>query len=161
MWRYFVGAGAGVLLILGGLLWWQNVAVAHHVAPLLPSRLLAQSDPPEGAADDAVPEPPRASEKTREEKRFSRYDHDKDGKVTRDEFLAARHKAFAKLDTNGDGKLSFEEYAIKTETRFAQADDDKSGALTPAEFATTRIQRKAHASPRCPPARPVAEEDQG
>ena len=97
-----------------------------------------------------VAEPPEASEKTREQKRFDRYDRNRDGKVDRDEYLLSRHKAFAKLDTNGDGKLSFEEYSAKAIGKFDKADADRSGTLDAAEFATTRVQRKPR--PKCPPA---------
>ena len=78
------------------------------------------------AAGASVPE---ASEKTREQKRFDRYDKDRDGAITRDEYLASRNKAFAKLDNNHDGMLSFDEWAVKAETKFATADADKSGAM--------------------------------
>lgn len=156
MWRYLVGMLAGVLLMGGGLLWWQNRAIASHGLPEAPAPLAAGTANP---GDEEVPEPPLASEKTREQKRFSRYDHDKNGAVSREEFLAARRKAFAKLDTDHDGKLSFDEYAVKTETRFADADGDKNGTLTPAEFATTRIARKAHATPRCAPEAAPRRED--
>ena len=155
MWRYLVGMAAGVLLVAGGLLVWQNTAVATHGVPLLPARLAAAIAP----GDDVVPEPPQASEKTREQKRFSRYDHDKDGKVSRDEFLAARRRAFAKLDVNNDGRLSFDEYAVKGEKRFADADGDHDGALAAGEFATTRPVRKAKPNPRCPPAPARGDED--
>lgn len=157
MWRYLVGMAAGVLLVLGGVWWWRDPATARHLLPAAPLALATRDE----GGGDPVPEPPAASEKTREEKRFSRYDHDRNGAVSRDEFLAARRKAFAKLDTNGDGKLDFEEYAVKTTTRFAAADADKSGTLTPAEFATTKIQRKAKVNPRCPPAAAPRGEDEG
>ena len=157
MWRYLVGMAAGVLLVVGGLLVWQNTAVATHVAPLLPQRLAATV----AQGDDAVPDPPQASEKTREQKRFSRYDHDKDGKVSRDEFLAARRRAFAKLDLNGDGRLSFDEYAVKGEKRFADADGNHDASLDAAEFATTRLVRKAKPNPRCPPVAPAHGDEEG
>ncbi len=96
--------------------------------------------------------PPTASEKTREQKRFSRYDKDKNGAVAREEYLTARRKAFAKFDVNGDGRLVFEEYAIKTTSKFAKADSDRSGQLTPAEFLATRVVRKFPGA-KCPPPR--------
>jgi hypothetical protein len=106
-----------------------------------------------------VVDPLEASEKTREQKRFDRYDRNRDGKVDLDEYLLSRHKAFAKLDTNGDGRLSFEEYSVKAIGKFAKADMARSNTLDAAEFATTRVQRKS--KPKCPPAqqtaRPVAE----
>lgn len=106
-----------------------------------------------------LPDPPKASEKTREERRFGRYDKDRDGRITRDEYLASRRKAFAKLDTNGDGRLSFEEYAVATATKFAKADGDRSGVLNAAEFATTRVARKAPATPKCPPVTPPRDDE--
>jgi hypothetical protein len=153
MWRYLVGLVAGVLLVAGGVLWWRSSAIAHRTLPNAPGAT-AQA----GGADDAMPDPPEASEKTREEKRLSRIDHDKNGQVSRDEFLAARRRNFAKLDVDGDGKLSFEEYAAKGVERFATADTDKSGALTAAEFATTRIVRKSQPTCRCPAQRPANED---
>jgi hypothetical protein len=154
MWRYLVGLVAGVLLVAGGVLWWKSTAIARHTLPDAPAQVAA------AAAGEALPELPMASEKTREEKRLSRIDHDKNGEVSRDEFLAARRRNFAKLDVDGDGKLSFDEYAVKGVERFAAADKDKTGALTAAEFATTRIARKDSAT-RCPPANRPADQDEG
>src|SRR3546814_9223897 len=50
------------------------------------------------------PAAPEASEQKREERRFNRYDKDRDEAITREEYLASRRKAFAKLDVNGDGR---------------------------------------------------------
>ena len=80
---------------------------------------------------------PEASPKNREEKRFSRADKNKDGKIESEELLGARRKAFAKLDANGNGALSFEEWAAKTIGKFQGADSDHNGILTAAEYATT------------------------
>ena len=157
MWRYLVGALAALLLAGGGLLWWRTTAVAERSA-------LLQRTTPVGADvtedGEALPEPPAASEKTREQKRFGRYDKDRDGKITRDEYLAQRRKAFAKLDTDGDGRLSFDEWAIKAATKFATADADRTGILTPAEFATTRVVRKKRPAVNCPPSAAPAREDE-
>ena len=134
------------------MLWWRSSAVAERSAiPAAP--VVAEA----GEQAEALAEPPVASEKTREERRFSRYDKDKDGGVAREEYLKSRRTAFAKLDSNGDGRLSFDEWAVKTTDKFAAADKDKSGVLTPVEFATTRVVRKAKAPVRCPPV--AAEED--
>jgi len=142
MWRYLAGAAGALLLAGGGLALWQDLEAG---APL--------ASPPPAPASIAQPiqRPPAASEKTREERRFARYDIDKDGKVSREEFLAARRKAYAKLDANGDGKLSFEEWSVKTTDRFANADGDGSATLTPEEFATTRVKRKPSRSKPCIP----------
>jgi EF hand len=131
-----------------GLLVWQAQADKPSPIPPVPAETVAQ---PLGMVDLAPP--PAASERTREEKRFARYDKDKNGAVGRDEYLFSRQKGFAKLDTNGDGRISFEEYAVKTSTKFAAADKDRNGALNATEFATTRVVRKsAPAKPKCPPA---------
>lgn len=152
MWRYLAGAGAGALLLGAGMMLQAMRPAA--VAPLAPMPV-ASSASGEGqtTSDPVVPE---ATAKTREEKRFNRYDKDRDGKITRDEYLAARKKAYAKLDTNGDGMLSFDEWAIKAETKFATADADKSGAMNATEFATTAVKRKPRAKPKCPDKQPPA-----
>jgi hypothetical protein len=80
---------------------------------------------------------PEASPKSREEKRFSRADKDKDGKIEPEELLGARRKTFAKLDVNANGALSFDEWAAKTIEKFQGADKDRSGWLAPAEYALT------------------------
>lgn len=81
MWRYLAGAAAGVLLAGGGILLWHG----RDSEPLLPS-----ATPALQAAEPApLDTPPAATVKTREEKRFGRYDKDKDGKVSREEFLAS------------------------------------------------------------------------
>ncbi len=150
MWRYLVGAAAALLLVAAGLVW-QRGGAQQIIRPA-PARPLAAD-----AAADPLTDPPSASEATREEKRFSRYDRDRDGKVSADEFLLARRHAFVRLDTNGDGKLSFEEYAVKSLARFAAADGDRSSGLDAAEFAKTRLVR--HDKPRCPPAGATAPAD--
>lgn len=143
MWRYLAGGAGALLLVTAGLFLFRGTAAPEAKTPPPP--------PVEAAvqADEELPaEAPRASDHTREQKRFDRLDKDRNSIITRDEFLAARRKAFAKLDTNGDGKLSFEEAAVRTTTRFAGADKDKSGTLTREEFATTAPKRRAGA-PRC------------
>lgn len=141
MWRYLAGAAGALLLAGGGLILWQGQGAGPRIAPA----------PLQAAEPAPLTEPPAATEKTREEKRFGRYDKDKDGKVSRDEFLASRRKAYTKLDANGDGRLTFEEWSVKTTDRFAKADGDKSATLTPEEFETTRIARKATRPAPCVP----------
>lgn len=146
MWRYLVGAVAALMMAGAGFFLWQ--AQADRTSPIPPPPA-AGASAPLGIVDLAPP--PEASEKTREQKRFARYDKDKNGSVGRDEYLLSRQKAFAKLDTNGDGRLSFDEYAAKTVTKFAAADKDRNGGLNAAEFATTRVVRKAKPKAKCPP----------
>jgi hypothetical protein len=92
---------------------------------------------------------PEASPQSREEKRFSRADKNKDGKIQAEEYLAGRHRYFDKLDVNHDGKLTFEEYAAKGITKFQTADQGHKGWLTPAEFATTAAPQSKHRSCSC------------
>ena len=146
MWRFLAGVSSAVLLMLAGLLVWQ--ARADKPSPI-PAAPVAVADAPLSMVDLAPP--PEASERTREEKRFARYDKDKNGAVARAEYLFSRQKGFAKLDVNGDGRISFEEYAVKSVTKFAAADKDRNNALNATEFATTRVIRKAKAKPKCAP----------
>lgn len=147
MGRFLAGVASALLLVTAGLFVWRAQA---DRGVELPAPALAVAAAPMGLADLAGP--PVASERTREEKRFSRYDKDRNGAVAREEYLLARRKNFAKLDTNGDGRLGFDEYAVKTTAKFAAADKDKSGALAPAEFALTRVVRKAAPKCACRPA---------
>ena len=157
MWRFVAGVFATILLMGAGLLMWQARADKPSLIPAAPDA--AAEAAPMGIADLAPP--PAASEKTREEKRFARYDKDKNGAVARDEYLASRQKGFAKLDVNGDGRISFEEYAVKAVVKFAAADKDRNNALNATEFATTRVVRKFKPKPKCAPslrASPQAED---
>jgi EF hand len=148
MWRYLAGGAATLLLVAAGLLLGKSMAGSQDAAVIPP--------PPEVSANalglaDLAPAP-AASEKTKEEKRFNRYDKDKNGAVSKDEYLLSRHKNYAKLDKNGDGVLQFEEYAVKAVEKFAKADADKTGILNRVEFATTRVIRKIKPRVKCPPA---------
>jgi hypothetical protein len=154
MWRYLAGAAAGFLLVVAGMM--LQALRPGAVAPLAAMPAVA-SEP--GGQETAVTVP-EASAKTREEKRFNRYDKDRDGSITRVEYLASRTKAFGKLDANHDGNLSFDEWAVKAETKFATADADKSGAMNATEFATTAVKRKARPKANCPPGQPVPAADE-
>ena len=132
MFRFFAGVAACFLLLTGAFLIWQSRA---EQAPGLPPAPEPRRASPMLASEPL--EAPEASPKSREEKRFSRADRDKDGRIGREELLGSRRKAFAKLDTNGNGALSFEEWAVTTIDKFKGADTDRSGWLTPAEYATT------------------------
>lgn len=150
--RFLAGVAATLLLVTAGFFIWRAQAV--RVAPLVPPAPSAAvtreaAGAPMSVTD--VAEPPAATERTREQKRFDRYDKDRNGTVTRDEYLANRKKAFAKLDTNGDGKLSFEEYSVKATAKFSKADRNRDGVLNASEFATTRVVRKTKPRLRCPP----------
>lgn len=141
--KRIVAIAVSVLLFLtGGIFIWRAQAERGSVVPAPPN---VQHATPMGIADLAGP--PAAGERTREEKRFSRYDKDRNGAVAREEYLVARRKNFEKLDLDRDGKLGFEEYAVKAVSKFAAADKDRNGALNSAEFALTRVVRKS--APKC------------
>jgi hypothetical protein len=152
--RFFAGAGACLLLMTSAFLIWQSRA---ERGPGLPDA------PPARAAglfgDESRLQAPEASSKSREEKRFSRYDRNKDGKVQADEYLAARHRNFDKLDADHNGALSFQEYAIKGIEKFNTAGGRK-GWLSPAEYVATAPpapKRKTCSCERAEPTATVAE----
>lgn len=154
MGRMLAGGMAALLLVAGGLFWWQGradnvpapqLALAAPPPPAVES--LPEGDP--DAVGEAPPMPGEASPQSREEKRFARYDRNRDGVITRIEMLGSRTKAFKALDKDGDNLLSFEEWAVATSDRFGAADTDKDGKLTPAEFAATAPKRAVKAKCKC------------
>src|SRR3954451_18583175 len=143
MWRFLAGAAACFLLMTGAFLLWQGHAQRAPSLPAPPARLASTTRRP------APLQAPEASPKSREEKRFSRADKNKDGRIETNELLDPRRKAFAKLDTNGNGTLAFEEWAVKTIGKFKDADRDRSGWLTAAEYSTTAPPRPKHTQCSC------------
>ena len=156
MWRYLAGGTAVIALIVAGFMIFSGKA---RPGPLLPAQPVPQIGGAAVASDPLPEAAPEATDRTREQKRFDRYDKDRDAKITREEYLTSRRKAFAKLDANGDGQLSFDEWSAKTAKRFADADTDRSGVLTAAEFATTKPKRKARRPTCACPAAPARDDD--
>ncbi len=144
--RFLAGAAASLLLVTGAFLLWQGQARDSSSLPGAPA---AQSGKPSMLVAGVVPQAPEATAKSREQKRFSRVDKNKDGRVEREEVFAPRRKAYAKLDTDHNGSLSFEEWAVKSIDKFGGADADHSGWLTPAEYATTAPPPPKHARCGC------------
>ena len=155
MWRYLAGGVAVIALIVAGFMVFSGKA---RPGPLLPPQPVSQAGGAAVANDPLPNAAPEATDKTREQKRFDRYDKDRDEKITREEYLVQRRKAYARLDVDGDGKLSFDEWAVKATTKFADADRDKSGTMTAPEFATTAVKRKGPARVNCPPVQAPVEE---
>ena len=152
--RILIGALAALLLVASGLFWWQGRAATEAGAP--PPDLVDAEVPGTGnpnalpSADVAGlrgPAPPEATEMTREQRRFARYDRDSDGRVTRNELLATRTAGFRKLDTDGNNLLTFEEWAVATGNKFRAADANGDLALTREEFRTTAP--RPDARPKC------------
>lgn len=140
--RLVLGAVIALFLVGVGAFWWQGRAEVENEAPPPDPEQLADVPPlPEiprsDPGDMKGPAPPEASELTREQKRFFRYDRNRDWRITRTEMLSSRTDAFRKLDKDGNNLLDFEEWAVATVDKFEGADSDGDNQLTPAEFATT------------------------
>lgn len=149
MWRYLAGGTAALTMGGAGLLAFGGEPRSGAVLPSQPAVTA-------GARQESATTPerlPEASPRTREEKRFGRYDKDRDGSITRDEYFVSRRKAYARLDRDGDGRLDFDEWSAKTVAKFTTADRDKSGAMNATEFAATALKRKPARRAACPPAR--------
>lgn len=154
MGRFLAGTMGALLLVAGGLFWWQGHApnAATPAAAFAPPPPAAIEPLPEGDANavgDAPPMPGEASPQSREQRRFARYDRNRDGVITRVEMMGSRTKAFKAMDKDNDNLLSFEEWAVATSDRFGAADGNGDGRLTPEEFAKTAPVRKPQAKCRC------------
>lgn len=152
MGRFLAGVASALLLAAAGMFFWQGAGAEQAALPEAPP---VEADRAFTLAD--IPRAPAASERSKEEKRFDRYDKDKNGAISQSEYLENRRKGYDRLDVNRDGVLSFAEYAQKTAVKFTAADRDKSGSLNRTEFASTRVVRKPKPKPKadCPPSRPL------
>jgi hypothetical protein len=155
--RFLAGVASCFLLMTGAFLLWQSHAAHISAFPDAPAARPASASLFGGGEPLRAPE---ADPKTREEKRFSRYDHNKDGKVEADEYLAARRRNFDKLDLDHSGALSFQEYAAKGIEKFNAAGGHK-GWLSAAEFVATAPPVPKHkiCSCRAPSAEPAIAEN--
>jgi hypothetical protein len=136
--RIVLGAFVALLLVGVGLFWLQGRAEVEEGAPP-PTAPEARPTglPTADAAGLVGPAPPEASELSREQRRFFRYDRNRDLKITRNEMLSTRTDAFRDLDADGNNLLTFEEWAVTTAQRFDSADANGDRELTQKEFATT------------------------
>jgi hypothetical protein len=151
--RIVLGALAALLFVSAGLFWLQGRAEVERGAPpplpAAPAKVPPDALPTADTAGLRGPSPPEAIELSNEQRRFSRYDRDSDGRVTRHELLSSRTSAFRKLDKDGNNLLTFEEWAVATVDKFAQADADRNLELSPAEFRTTAPPPKPKAKCAC------------
>lgn len=152
--RVILGAFGALVLVTVGLFWMQGRAQVEDGAPPPdPAALAASPNPDELPSADVAgmegPEPPEATELTREQRRFFRYDRNRDLKITRNEMLSTRTDAFRKLDADGNNLLTFEEWAITTVERFDEMDADRNRELNAAEFATSAPPPRQQARCRC------------
>lgn len=141
--RILLGAFGALLLVGLGLFWWQGRAMVERAAPPPePAPSISPEDglpsvAPEDLEGVVGPAPPEASELTREQRRFGRYDRDSDGRITRNEMLSTRTNDFRKLDKDGNNLLTFEEWAHTTVEKFENADTNRDDWLTLREFRRT------------------------
>lgn len=154
MGRLLAGGMAALLMVAGGLFWWQGRAWTEPApqfdsAPPPPPQVAALPEGDPDAVGEAPPMPGEASPQSREQKRFARYDRNRDGVITRIEMMGSRTRAFKALDKDGDNLLSFEEWAAATSDRFAGADVNKDGKLTAVEFAATAPKRSTKSACKC------------
>ncbi|MDN3645372.1 EF-hand domain-containing protein [Pontixanthobacter aestiaquae] len=152
--RILLGGLLSLLMAGLGLFWWQGRAQVEEAAPPpepapLPADLTEPEIPVSDAGDMQGPTPPEATELTREQRRFYRYDRNRDQSITRNEMLSTRTDAFRKLDKDGNNLLTFEEWAVATSDRFEKADSNRDEELSPEEFATTRPKRRNKPACRC------------
>ncbi|WP_338245015.1 hypothetical protein [Aurantiacibacter hainanensis] len=153
--RMILGAFGALVLVALGLFWMQGRAQVEEGAPPPNAERGAglQEDPdalPSADVSDLTgPEPPEASELTREQRRFFRYDRNRDLKITRNEMLSTRTDGFRQLDVDGNNLLTFEEWAITTSSRFEEMDADGDRELTQAEFATSAPKPRRTSRPSC------------
>lgn len=163
--QFWAGALGALALSGGGVMIWQ--LQANQPSPLPEGRPppmegeMPLADEPltlptagpnalkRGPALPVAGEPPERAKATAEQKRFNRFDRDRDGQITRIEMMSTRTSAFRKLDKNGDNLLTFEEWAVATSDRFSGADKNRNGILTREEFATTKPKEKAKPACKC------------
>ena len=142
--RIVLGALAVLLLAAAAVFWFTGRDAVEAGAPppdLAGDEAAAANDPDALPAADIAglrgPAPPVASEMSREQRRFFRFDRNGDKIVSRNALLATRTAAFRKLDIDGNNLLTFEEWAVTTANRFKGADRDGNLQLTPEEFRGT------------------------
>jgi hypothetical protein len=138
--RIVLGALATLALLGLGTFWWQGRAQVEQGAPppqVAPMEEPLPDIPPSDPGEMVGPAPPEASELTKEQRRFFRYDRNRDWRISRTEMLSTRSDGFRKLDKDGNNLLDFEEWAVTTVDKFEGADADGNNQLTPAEFAST------------------------
>lgn len=143
---------ATLALIAIGMFWWQGRAEVEQGAPPPAPQKVAIPDSTLPMADISGlegPAPPEASELSREQQRFFRYDRDRDWRISRTEMLSTRTDAFRKLDVDGNNLLTFEEWAVATVRRFEGADRNGDNELTTSEFAATRPAAPKKPACRC------------
>jgi hypothetical protein len=144
-------AALGALAVAALALFWLNGPATVEAGAPPPEPLAVRPDtlPSADVTGLTGPAPPEATELSDEQRRFFRYDRDRNSRITRNEMLSTRTDAFRALDVDGNNLLTFEEWAVATARRFDGADADGDKELTPAEFRTTAPKPRAVPACRC------------
>lgn len=101
-------------------------AAAASMAQNAPAPAAAPA-PGQSATQDGAEKAPRGRHHARPdakqiaERHVAALDTDKDGKISRQEYLARQSEAFSKADANGDGFLTTEEMTAQREKRRTEA----------------------------------------
>jgi hypothetical protein len=148
--RLILGGFLALVLVGVGLFWIQGRAeVEAGAPPPQPQQTAPDGLPSADVGDLSGPAPPEASELTREQRRFFRYDRNRDLRITREEMLSTRTNAFRALDRDGNNLLTFEEWAVATSNRFEEMDGNGDNELNQAEFATSAPSPRRTPACRC------------
>ena len=149
-------AGLAVLMLMAAAVFWftgRQAVATGAPPPSLDPPSKAPGDPDALPSADVTgmrgPAPPVASEMSKEQRRFARFDRNGDRVVSRNELMATRTAAFRKLDRDGNNLLTFEEWAVTTANRFKAADSDGNLQLTPEQFRTTAPKPAQKPACRC------------
>ena len=146
----WLAIGVTIALLIGGGWIWSKGGGPRGDRALAAATGIAGQPVRTTAGDELVAPVSDVTPADREARRFNRYDKDRDGAVTREEYFVSRQKAYARLDLDGDGKLSFAEYSAKAAKKFMTADLNRDQQLGAAEFASTAVKRRVRTAPECP-----------
>src|SRR3546814_12053860 len=113
-----------MLFMAAGFVIWASDSDADDPIPPAPAAaplLMAPQKPPT---------PPAALEKSREEKRFSRYDDNEDSIITRTETMGSRRGAWERLAATCRNCLALHACAFTTSATFDREDEESCCTLT-------------------------------
>jgi hypothetical protein len=107
-------------LLLAALLSTSLAAIAQTAPPSAPASANGQAARTEGTDKAHQGTHGRRDAKKMTERHLAKLDTDKDGKVSRQEFLARQSEVFSKADANSDGFVTQEEMAAMHEKHHAE-----------------------------------------
>jgi hypothetical protein len=120
------------LLLIAALVTAATASIAQTAAPASPASSGAQSAAPDANHQGPHGRHGRPDPKKMADRHVARLDTDKDGKVSRQEYLARQSEAFSKADANGDGFVTPDEMAARHEKHRAAMSARRDGGKTAA-----------------------------